>query len=111
MSAPIQNTVGVCKQITLIIAYCPSFRYQPVPVQVSDIFAITVCFSSLILPLRCSVSVSEMSTSFMSYIVQVVPVTLLPVNQDETTWLVDQLFQLSFYCADHCQPRQDLSLS
>jgi len=29
MPAPIQNTVGVCKQITLLIIYCTSFRYQP----------------------------------------------------------------------------------
>jgi hypothetical protein len=47
---PSQNTVGLCNQITLLVLYCISSRLvmllkiTEAPLQVSDIFLITVSF-------------------------------------------------------------------
>src|SRR5215470_13183680 len=81
---PSQNTVGVCNQVTLLILYYFSSRLVPplkrndTPIQVSEILVLTVCFKFInfsfqIFPLF----VPEMSTSFMSYVVQIISIILV----------------------------------
>ena len=73
---PIQNTVGICNQITLLILYYISsglltlFKVTDAPTQVSDIFDLTVCFKLINFSFQMYLLLApEMSTSFTSYIV------------------------------------------
>jgi hypothetical protein len=75
-SLPSQNTVGVCKQITLYIPYYISSRLVTLlkiidaPVEVSDIFYLTVSFKLINFSYQIlCLFVPEMSTSFTSCIV------------------------------------------
>jgi hypothetical protein len=79
---PTQDTVGVCNQITLLILYYISSRLVNLkvfdaPVQVSDIL-LTVCFKLINFSVQIFLLfVPEMSTSFTSYIVQIIYITLV----------------------------------
>jgi len=70
-----QNIVGFCKQITLLIPYCISSRevtllkVTDAPIHVSAIFDLTQSFKLIKFIFQIFLLfVSEMSTSFMSYI-------------------------------------------
>ena len=76
VSPPSQNTVGICNQITFAILHYISSRLETLlkvtdaPIQVSNIFDLTVSLNSSILAFRYSFFfVPEMSASFTSYIV------------------------------------------
>ena len=73
---PNQNTVGVCNQITLLIFYYTNsrlvtvFKVTDAPIQVSDIFHLTVSFKFINFSSQIFLLfVPEVSTNFMSYIV------------------------------------------
>jgi len=76
--SPIQNTVGVCNQITLLILYYVSSRLVTLlevidaPIQVPNIFYLTVSFKSPNSSFQIFLLfVPEMSASITSYIVQI----------------------------------------
>ena len=73
---PSQDTVGVCNQITLLIHYYINsrlitlFKVTDAPIQVSDIFLLTVSFKVINFSSQIFLLfVPEVSTNFMSYIV------------------------------------------
>jgi hypothetical protein len=78
-TAPNQNTVRLCKQITLLIRFYISSRLVTllkiinVPVQVSDIFHLTVSFMFINSGFQIFLLFAPaMPASFMSYIVQII---------------------------------------
>jgi hypothetical protein len=81
---PSQNTVVVCNQITLLILYyiisrlVTLLKVVGVPVQVSDILVLSVCFMFINFGFQIFLLfIPEMSTSFSTYIVQVIYITLV----------------------------------
>ena len=81
---PAQNTVGVCNQITLLILYYIISRLVTLlkitddPVQVSDIFYLTVSFKFFNFSFQLFLLfVPEMSTSFTSYTVCIIYIALV----------------------------------
>ena len=79
---PSQNTVAVCNQITLPILNCSTSRLvtllnvRDAPVQVSDIFVLTVSYMFNNVAFRV-LFVPEKSTSFMSYIFYIIYISLV----------------------------------
>jgi len=78
-----QNTVGVCNQITLLIHYYISsglvtlLKVIDAPIQVPNIFYLTVSFKFLNFSFQiCLLFVPEMYTSFTSYVVQIIYISL-----------------------------------
>ena len=76
ITPPNQNTVGICKQITLLILYCFSSRlvtllkFTDASIQFSNIFDLTVSVKLLVFSFRIFLLfVPRMSASLMSYIV------------------------------------------
>ena len=76
VAPPSQNTVGVCNKITLLILYYIYSRLVTLvkiidaPVQVSDVFDLTVSFEFTGFSFQIFLSFfAEMHTSFTSYIV------------------------------------------
>ena len=71
---PSQNTVGVCKQNTLLICYYISskvvnLKVTDAPIQVSDIFLSYFTFKVINFSFHIFPFVLQMPTSFTSYIV------------------------------------------
>jgi hypothetical protein len=78
---PSQNTVEVCDQVTVLILYYISSRLVPLlkvtdtPIQVSDILVLIVCFMLINFSFQIFLLfVPETSTSFPSYVVQIITV-------------------------------------
>jgi hypothetical protein len=78
-----QNTVGICKQITLLILYCIRSRLVILlkifnaPLQVSDIFYIAVSFIFINFSFQIFfLFAPKMSASFTPYIFQIIHITL-----------------------------------
>src|SRR5215470_9196989 len=81
---PSQTIVGVCNQVTLLILYYISSRLVPplkvidTLIQVSDILVRTVCFKFINFSFQIFLLfVPEMSTSFLSYLVQIISIILV----------------------------------
>jgi len=80
---PCQSTVGVCNQITFVILHyiisrlVTLLKVTDTPIQVPATFDLTVSFKFLNFSFQlCILFVSEMSTSIMSYTVQIIYIAL-----------------------------------
>ena len=81
---PSQNTVEVCNQITILVLYYSISRLVTLikltdtPIQVSDIVVLTVSYKFINFSFQIFVLfVPEMSTSSMSYTIQIIYIVLV----------------------------------